>query len=142
MSDDSIGRKFTKITLNGTVLELHYGIASIYYLTKKYNKDIREIFSVFTDSSPIDSNFFGLLSDVIYAGLFRPDADGNDTSGHSSFEIMSMMDIDDIPAVMQAVGAAIEASQPKVKATDPTSAPKKGAKAQSGTGTTSTQPRE
>ena len=135
--DDSLGRSNVKVRIGDKELTLHYNMASIYWLTHEYKKDIREIFSAFTDSSPMDDNFMKLICDVVYAGLYEPGDDGADTSGWSPFGILKIISFDDIPDVMKAVAKAIEASQPKAAKNVPTRAPSKKGAEKAGTGTTS-----
>lgn len=135
--DDSLGKSNVKVKIGDKELTLHYNMASIYWLTHEYKKDIREIFSAFTDASPMDDNFMKLICDVVYAGLYQPGNDGEDTSGWTPWGILGIISFEDIPDVMRAVSKAIEASQPKAAKNVPTRAPSKKGATKDGTGITS-----
>lgn len=130
----------TKLKLGTQEVELHYGMASFFFLSKKYGGDIRDIFSIFKEGAAVDAEFIQRLADIIYSGLWIPDDEGNDTSGWSTFKVMQLLPMNRIPEISSVVQAAMTAAMPKKK-TGPTK-PAKAPARKAGTGTTSTPPDE
>jgi hypothetical protein len=132
--ETALGREPTTLKLGDKDVELHYGMASFFFLSTKYGGDIREIFGIFKPDSPVDAAFIQRLTDIIYAGLWTPDDDGIDTSSWSTFKVMQLLRMDQIPQITAVVQAALAAAMPKAGPTKPAKAPAKKA----GTGITST----
>ena len=141
-SSDALKRNTVKLTLGDVEVNIHYGMASLYYLSQKYGQDIREVFGFLsTASTKMDSDFIKRLSDIVYAGLWEPDDEGEDTSGWSTFKVMTSLDMSNIPEIMAAVTTAVQASLPNEDDVNPP----KGAKAprkKAGIGDTSSPPQE
>ena len=106
-----------KINLAGEELELDYTLASLHYLTKKH-PDLPAFLSTASGGGKrglemYSTEFIEALSEFVYAGLYRPDDEGRDTSNWSSFKVMKALHPRDLAEVSQKVRKAFEAGGPK-----------------------------
>jgi hypothetical protein len=140
--DSDIKEESVTLKLGGEELELRYGMAAFYYLTHKYGVGVREVFAPFMAKEPsLDAAFIERLADTVYAGLWKPDDEGNDTSGYSTFAVMQKLELGEMKNIMEVVKAAIEAAMPRAQGSGPTKPAKEPGK-KAGTGATSTPPGE
>lgn len=111
------------IELSGETVGLDYNLASIHWLTTKHG-DLGAFLKKASASGKkgfelLKPDFISALSDLIYAGLYVPNDDGDDISGWSPMKVMRSLHFNDLGMVSEAVGKAFDLGSPKAKPTPP-----------------------
>jgi|GEM_PF-4500391 hypothetical protein len=105
------------ITLAGEELELEYTLASLHFLTKKH-PDLPEFLKTASGNGKaglerLSGDFIEAMAEFVYAGLYRPDDEGNDTSGWSVFKVMKALHPSELGEVSRKISKAFEAGGPR-----------------------------
>lgn len=103
-------------------VSLSYTVASLHYLTTKY-EDLPGFLKQVggngkTGIDRVNPEFLGAVADFIYAGLYQPDDNGVDTSGWSAFKIMRMFKLTELTVILDSAWRAFNGGAPTVKATE------------------------
>ena len=103
-------RKPHKIELAGVEVEVNFSLASLFYLTEKHS-DLPKFLELVSGTGKsagerMNSTFITAVAELVYAGLFKPDDNGDDTSGWSVPRVMRSIHPMDLGAISSEVLAA------------------------------------
>lgn len=117
-SDISATKPVT-VELGGENVVLNYSMASLHYLTSKYPDLPTFLKKASGDGRPgterITQEFVDAICDFIYAGIYQPGDDGNDTSGWSVFKVMRNIGMQDLNRLAESAWAAFNRGAPTIK---------------------------